>query len=415
MCLIYFIFVFFFSILHLVICDPQIQYNEKLPIVFVYTVTPNKCHRGLPKYIRTSVEQAVFTQPDCDVILMSNFGECNTLKADVETITNVMLVDTVKIKSNRTAAYEKRINEFFEGQDSLWSTSALRFYNLEDLMNTYHYRSLVHVEADNMIYGRYTTLLPILSKYYPMTATPLNSQLSFITASIFWIAKINILIDFNNYLLELVTHKSATFTRYIDWLRWHSAKPGGAYANEQGIGVPPFAVNEMSMLAFYRILNPQEFQILPVTPVADFILNRYVCNMTDYSNLGRQIGHSTGQGIWDPNSWGQFIGGTSKNAGRDIRFTDSSHIAGQAIRMAFCNVTMNCGMFTEYDLIKSSNKEVNLPGIALPSDVKPRCYTIPVVQCERSIVDYTPLWNLHVHSKHTALYKSELCECPTQK
>jgi hypothetical protein len=41
----------------------------RLPIVYVYTVVPRVCSQGLPNYIKMSLEQAIFSQPDCDVLL----------------------------------------------------------------------------------------------------------------------------------------------------------------------------------------------------------------------------------------------------------------------------------------------------------------------------------------------------------
>jgi hypothetical protein len=41
----------------------------RLPIVYVYTVVPRVCPQGLPYYIKMSLEQAIFSQPDCDVLL----------------------------------------------------------------------------------------------------------------------------------------------------------------------------------------------------------------------------------------------------------------------------------------------------------------------------------------------------------
>ena len=39
------------------------------------------------------------------------------------------------------------------------------------------------------------------------------------------------------------------------------------------------------------------------------------------------------------------------------------------------------------------------------------CYTAPFVRCSEDS-PWTPLWNLHVHSKHTQDYKSVPCDCP---
>ena len=43
--------------------------QQNLPIVYVYTVVPRVCQQGLPLYIKISLEQAIMSQPDCDIVL----------------------------------------------------------------------------------------------------------------------------------------------------------------------------------------------------------------------------------------------------------------------------------------------------------------------------------------------------------
>jgi hypothetical protein len=63
---------------------------------------------------------------------------------------------------------------------------------------------MMHVEADNLLYGKLTSILDILRSGYPsLAATPLNANKSFITASVLWIASFNAIYKFNNYLLGL--------------------------------------------------------------------------------------------------------------------------------------------------------------------------------------------------------------------
>lgn len=118
-----------------------------------------------------------------------------------------------------------------------------------------------------------------------------------------------------------------------------------------GDGIKPFAINEMSMLAYYHHIKPDVFKLFPVVPVHDYNLNKYVCNMSEFGPggsdnilydilcyisyiitynyiIGSDVGPPTGAGVWDPNSWGQLIGGTHYKRGNDRGFTDASHIAG---------------------------------------------------------------------------------------
>ncbi len=55
-------------------------------------------------------------------------------------------------------------------------------------MRHYKFREIMHVEADNLLYGKLTTILPILRSSYPnLAATPLLANQAFITASVLWI------------------------------------------------------------------------------------------------------------------------------------------------------------------------------------------------------------------------------------
>lgn len=116
-----------------------------------------------------------------------------------------------------------------------------------------------------------------------------------------------------------------------------------------------------------------------------------------------QVGPATGHGIWDSNSWGRHIGGTHSRKGKDIGFTDASHISGQAIRMSNCKISMECGNQTS----SSSRGATNESAISTVEVVSAAhgCHTAPFVRCGGDS-HWTPLWNLHVHSKHTEKFRS---------
>lgn len=374
----------------------------RLPIIYVYTVVPAVCHYGLPEYIKFSLEQALRTQPDCDVILASNFKECDKIKDNIVNMTNVILLDTTGIASLRTKTFLNLSRNIFELDygGELWITSALRFFNLEDIMISHNYTEMLHVEADNLLYGKVTSILSIFQNGYKgLAATPLNANKTFITASVLWIASLDAIRKFNNFLLDLADNTKSQWKAYLTWLRPHACcKHGGIDPDASGQGIKPFAINEMSMLAYYHSIKPDEFALLPVVPVHDYMMNRHVCNMSSFGPGGSEVGPATGLGIWDPNSWGQFLGGTSSRKGRDKRFTDSSHIAGQAIRTSRCLAKMLC--------VPSSSTYSGRDAITSTGP----CVTAPHVTCQENNT-WTPLWNLHVHSKNTKDFLSQTCEC----
>ena len=112
---------------------------------------------------------------------------------------------------------------------------------------------------------------------------------------------------FNDYLTGLGTNKDNAFTNYLVWLRKYACcKKGGYNPDSNGMGVKPFAVNEMSMLAYYHKWAPKELMMFPVVPTySNYAKNRYMCDLKSFAPNGGQVGPSTGDGIWDSNSWGK--------------------------------------------------------------------------------------------------------------
>jgi len=376
--------------------------KRNLAIVYVFTVVPAVCKYGLPSYIKQALEQAVISQPDCDVIMASNYVDCPKIAEIVDTVKGVIRVDTALIESNRTVDFRMLANNIFQsdGGSELWLTSAFRFFSLEDMMIELGYQEMIHVEADNLLYGRMSSLLSIFrSKYKGLAATPLNANKSFITASVLWISSFAAIRKFNDFLLDLGGNRDLRWQRYLEWLwPYGCCKPGGVASNKAGVGIKPFSINEMSMLAYYHELAPEEFKIFPVVPDHNYIRTRYICNISAYGPHGHEIPAPTGEGIWDPNSWGQYIGGTSRKRGRDIGFTDNSHIAGQAIRVANCLPAMLCANKTLSDTFAPTGNDTA------------RCWTAPFVRCGEDS-RWLLLWNLHVHSKNTARFISTPCIC----
>lgn len=226
---------------------------------------------------------------------------------------------------------------------------------------------------------------------------------SFITASVFWVSSLEELRLFTDFLFGIASR--TIYQPYLNWLRRYACcKRGGIDPDANGNGIKPFAVNEMSMLAYYHVLHPDRFHLLPVVPQQEFIMNRYTCNMSEFGPGGREVGPETFDGVWDPNSWGQKLGGTSHGRGRDKGFRDSSHIIGQALGTTGCNITMECSPQTNQDVEYDSGIPYYVTNVN-----ESKCLTAPYVRCYGG--DYSRLWNLHVHSKHTNSYRSLPCDC----
>lgn len=408
--------------------------SGRLPIVYAFTVSKIACKYGLPEYISFSLKQALISQPDADVILASNYESCAKVKADLnQLLPGVHAIDTDSIRSLRTTQFYNASGNIFqsEGWGELWVTSALRFFMLEDLMIAHKIKEMIHIEADNLLYGSLTQLLPILRKFYKsLAATPLNTSKTFLTASVLWIANLETLVKFNDFMLAMALNSNQTWDGYLAWLRPHACcKRGGVAVDAQGMGLKPYAVNEMSMLAYYRHIARDQLHNLPVVPGNyHFPPHRHIINVTAYAPDGHEAGHSTLSGIWDPNSWGQYLGGTHSKGGRDKGFTDSNHIAGQAMRSYSCRPAMICGNKSMHSIMPGAwgialnqtytTSSLNALGEAMNITRIMACYTAPFVHCPKQGAtgpdDYgvwIPLWNLHVHSKRMPGFVSQPCAC----
>ena len=246
----------FSSLLLTTLSDNQLSNKSfRLPIVFVYTVDPYVCKHGLPVYIKLSLEQAIEQQPDCDVILLSNYGECPPILIVADKVKELIKVDvndSISIKTKNFLVFSSKI---FQLDSALWVASALRFFYLEDFMVQYNFHELIHIEADNMLYGKMTSILDVLRKdYVGIAATPLTARKTFITASVFWVANLRSLRHFNDYLYGLGSNTTGQWSEYSTYMKkYFGGKHGGIDPDENGIGIKPYAVNEMSMMAFYKV------------------------------------------------------------------------------------------------------------------------------------------------------------------
>ena len=134
----------------------SIESSERLPIVYVYTLSNETCSHKFPTYIETTLEQALLTQQDCDIVMASNYVECPAIGHAMDRVSGLIQIDTKIIKSDRTVAFEDLSISMFASthNGALWMTSAQRFFSMEDVMIHKGYTEMLHVEADNLLFGK---------------------------------------------------------------------------------------------------------------------------------------------------------------------------------------------------------------------------------------------------------------------
>lgn len=106
---------------------PSITTTTKMAILYVFTVVEAVCENGLPSYMKVSLEQAIFANPDCIVYLASNFGACNTTLLVANTVQGLHKIDTTAIESRRTQTFRNNsLNMFMSDHYAeLWTTSGM--------------------------------------------------------------------------------------------------------------------------------------------------------------------------------------------------------------------------------------------------------------------------------------------------
>ena len=137
-------------ILGTIVCVPS------FPIVFVYTISDEVCRRGVPNYLKFTLEQGLLLQGDCEIVMMGNYADCANFGKEIDQIPRVVKIETTEMASNRSDAFANSTSTLFAGNRNghLWISSAQRFFSLENLMVKKGYTEMLHVEADNLLFGR---------------------------------------------------------------------------------------------------------------------------------------------------------------------------------------------------------------------------------------------------------------------
>ena len=102
---------------------------------------------------------------------------------------SVVFVDVDEIKSELTTKFEASnvISEIHgtttagnQSLNSLWVSSALRFFSLHDLMTTLDWDQAIHVESDNLLYRDLwlETIPHLQANYKSLAATPMTGYTS---------------------------------------------------------------------------------------------------------------------------------------------------------------------------------------------------------------------------------------------
>jgi hypothetical protein len=326
---------------------------SKLSLVYVYTIVPKVCEKGFPSYIFDLWRHLIkFHSMNNEVVFLSNFQQCPKLDA-VKTepeYQRITFVDVDAIQSDQTRTFLNASKDIFmsDGDNELWYTSATRFFHLYDYMLHRNLQEAIHLEADNLLYSNFSATSSHvktlrMKRAYPMAITPLVANKHLLTASFFWVGQRDVFLNLLQYFVHLATKTPRTlWDQYVNYLRrYETSRRQGVEPDAFGRTIKPFAINEMTMLAYYHVLHNDQLVFLSVVPYyAEYKVFRPFCDLKTFQPTGSEVGPAllnqefyehkltypkaeelrnnnrstiNVYSIFDAGSWGQYLGKKKKN------------------------------------------------------------------------------------------------------
>ena len=229
----------------------------------------------IPKYLNKCVNSILSVDSGSNVYFLTD-------QKITSSIENFKIVDINTLKGNSSSKITDL--DYFKGDNNpLWETSLIRLFYIYDFVQSYDIKSFVHFDADVLIYKPFQDLVHLMATD-KINITPLTSDFLVFGYSYFP----------NPALLSILINK------FYDIL-----KDSKSYENRYYEGK---RLNEMKMLHIANIEIPSLFNLLNVLPISN-------------SNL-----------VFDPGSYGQYIGGTH-NKKFSKKFIDLNHLVGMEIHL----------------------------------------------------------------------------------
>lgn len=437
--------------------------SSQLVIVYVHTTIPGSCG-PLPDHLKASLLQAHRNSVNgtlAKVVILGNFKQCRWALDDIKNggdpeLSLITTAESMGIKSSATLEWEKLLRNIVPKgttNEDLLLTSLYRYFMLNDYMTYSNIEGhVLHLDSDTMLYGNIASMATSLAAGYPRLGLAPSIHKRFLSATTMYIGSRAALRKMNSFFTSLVSNSSsssgaAVLTGYATWLRTFSCcrpvSQGGMLSHNGVDGVRPWAVNDMTMLAYYRMKHHGEIKLFPIlpsglsSPAADQKLRRggpqdkdmgshshsstagaasstsdlaggYLSGQlaapTDhhlpltaikhYSVGGSEVGPDVGGLLDCSGGWGMHLqenDGNSSTHAATLRAADRHIIVEQAVVRHGCKVAFKC--------TQSSNGA---------------CSTAPHVACSDTPND-VPLLTLHLNSKNRGAASTLLavpCVCP---
>jgi len=287
-------------------------------------------HSGntLPEFLKYNFRQLRLFNPLTPIYFITDSG-----------LMDSPLFNRYKIEPiNKDLYYSESINCFNvlygRGENDFWTITATRLIYIANFMHEQNIKNVFHFENDVLLYFNLKDYEKIFYRLYNRLAVTIGGPDKVMTGFMF-IKNFWSLHHMTNFFINLLMNNKLNELKKI-------------YGMDM--------VNEMTLMRVYRDEYPGFMRLLPILPFGEFAEN--------YEDF---------ESIFDPASWGQFVGGTPSE-GPGAKPED--HYIGQLLRQ-----------HTEFDVIWKHNKYGKIPYFKYDSnEVK--------------------INNLHIHSKNLNLYIS---------
>ena len=228
------------------------------------------CKGKIPRYIDYCINSILSTDKDSKIYFLTDSKvDFNNEKVNV--------IDLLSINST----YIGKLNDlnYFAGDNNpLWESSLMRIFYINEFIKMKQINEFVHFDLDVLIYKSFKDVQNIFSNN-KINITPLTKN--FLVFGYSYIPSSQLFIKLADILFKILENKEFYEEKYYNSQR----------------------LNEMKMLYIAYDENPELFNLLDVVP------------------------NNKSSFLFDPGSYGQYLGGTHKKK-FSKGFIDKDHIAG---------------------------------------------------------------------------------------
>jgi hypothetical protein len=222
--------------------------------------------RSLPVFLKDSLQQLRLFNPDITVYFLT---DTQHLTNPIFALHNILVVDKQKYISEDIQTFEVL---YGRGKDDFWTITTTRLMYIANFIQEQNLHDVYHLENDVLLYTDIKNINPLFTKLYKNMAITVGGPDKCMTGFLF-IKRPSALRDMVGFFIKLL--KSNTI---------HNIR------KQYGMDM----VNEMTLIRVYSRDHPNLLEFLPILPFGDFAENFSAFNS-----------------IFDPASWGQYVGGTT--------------------------------------------------------------------------------------------------------